>query len=137
MQTGKTFFIVDDDPDDVDLFIEAVNEVDNSIICVSASDGYEALNKLRSGLMATPDMIFLDLNMPRINGKQCLVEIKKMESLSDIPVVIFSTSSFQNDIDETLRLGASCFLTKPSSFRDLCKVLLVITNGNMLKSFAR
>jgi CheY-like chemotaxis protein len=129
MKKFKTFFIADDDPDDVDFFIEAVNKVDGSIQCYSAGDGEEALQKLKKTLQELPDLIFLDLNMPRINGKQCLIEIKRTEKLSDIPVIIYTTSSLQKDEEETKKLGASYFLTKPSNFKDLCKELDDILAG--------
>jgi CheY-like chemotaxis protein len=105
------FFIVDDDTDDQDLFIEAVNEVDGSIQCLSASDCEEALDLLKNRKIGLPDMIFLDLNMPRLNGKQCLAELKKQAHLKHIPVIIYSTSSERRDIEETSRLGAAHFLT--------------------------
>ena len=129
MKKFKTFFIADDDPDDVDFFIEAVNEVDQSIQCYSASDGEEALQKLKKTLEILPDLIFLDLNMPRINGKQCLIEIKKTKKLSHIPVIIYTTSSLPKDLEETRKLGASHFLTKPSDFKHLCKELDSILSG--------
>lgn len=119
----KTFFIVDDDIDDQELFIEAVNEVDNSIQCVSASNCEEALDLLKNKKTSLPDVIFLDLNMPRLNGKQCLAELKKLAHLRHIPVIIYSTSSEKRDIEETTRLGAAHFLTKPNKFEELCKAL--------------
>jgi CheY-like chemotaxis protein len=134
--SSKTFFIVDDDIDDQELFIEAVNEVDRSIHCLASSNCEEALDMLKSGKMDLPDLIFLDLNMPRVNGKQCLAEIKKESSLRDIPVIIYSTSSEKRDIEETSRLGASYFLTKPNKFEELCKALshVVKTDWRILNS---
>ena len=73
MSNSKTFFIVDDDVDDQELFMEAVNEVDKTITCISASNCEEALDSLKSGKVVLPDIIFLDLNMPRLNGKQFLI----------------------------------------------------------------
>ncbi len=118
MEDKKTFMIVDDDSDDCDLFCEAITKIDTTVRCVIAHDGEEALMKLR--IMSTvPDFIFLDLNMPRMNGWQCLAELKKDTRLKDIPVIIFTTSSSQMDMDETKKLGAAYFLTKPSDFRSL------------------
>ncbi len=122
----KTFFIIDDDIDDQELFIEAAGEVDGSIQCFTASNCEEALDMLKTGKIRLPDLIFLDLNMPRLNGKQCLAEIKKESNLRDIPVIIYSTSSEQRDIEETSRLGAAYFLTKPNKFEELCKALSYI-----------
>lgn len=128
MSKKRTFFIVDDDLDDQDLFIEAVSEVDKSIECMSASNCEEALDMLRNRKISLPDMIFLDLNMPRLNGKQCLAELKKESHLRDIPVIIYSTSSEKRDIDETTRLGAAHFLTKPNKFEELCKAISYVVS---------
>ena len=128
MSKKRTFFIVDDDIDDQDLFIEAVSEVDKSIECMSASNCEEALDMLRNRKISLPDMIFLDLNMPRLNGKQCLAELKKESHLRDIPVIIYSTSSEKRDIDETTRLGAAHFLTKPNKFEELCKAISYVVS---------
>ena len=134
MKAKKTFFIVDDDIDDQDLFIEAVSEVDNSIECVSASDCEEALDLLKNKKIGMPDMIFLDLNMPRLNGKQCLVELKKEAHLAHIPVIIYSTSSEKRDIEETSRLGAAHFLTKPNKFEELCKAISYVVSKDWNKA---
>lgn len=123
MVKKKRFVIVDDDIDDQELFMEAVGEIDSSIECSSFSDCEHALHQMKNGLTDLPDVIFLDLNMPRLNGKQCLAELKKHEKLKNIPVVIYSTSSEKRDIDETTRLGAAHFVTKPNRFEELCKVL--------------
>ena len=115
--------IVDDDPDDIDLFMEAVLELDPNINCVSASDGIAGLGKIEKMDSQLPDYIFLDLNMPRMNGKMFLTELKKSERLKDIPVIIYTTSRREEDINETRCLGADYFLTKPSRFADLKAVL--------------
>lgn len=128
MNTKRRFFIVDDDIDDQELFIEAVNEVDSSIECLSASNCEEALDLLKNQKIPLPDMIFLDLNMPRLNGKQCLAELKRQSHLCHIPVIIYSTSSEKRDIEETSRLGAAHFLTKPNKFEELCKALSFVVS---------
>ena len=126
MKQNRTFFIVDDDVDDQELFIEAVNEVDKSIRCFSATSCEEALDALIHMKIPLPDLIFLDLNMPRLNGKQCLIELKKEATLKDIPVIIYSTSSEKKDIEETSSLGAAHFLTKPNKFDELCRSLTFV-----------
>jgi CheY-like chemotaxis protein len=123
MGKKRLFFIIDDDADDQELFMEAVSEVDDSIQCISASDCEDALDLLKNGKIALPDVIFLDLNMPRLNGKQCLSELKKQANLKHIPVIIYSTSSEKRDMEETARLGAAHFLTKPNKFEELCQAL--------------
>lgn len=123
LKKPTTFFIVDDDTDDQEIFLAAVKEVDDSIECVTVDNCEEALSKLKKASGKLPDFIFLDLNMPRINGRQCLVELKKLAHLKHIPVIIYSTSSLKKDIEETTKLGADMFITKPSRFEDLCRVL--------------
>ncbi|MEP6676229.1 MAG: response regulator [Ferruginibacter sp.] len=119
MKNSKTFLIADDDPDDRELFIEALKEIDGSSICITASDGQDALRQLQDTLTIFPDFIFLDLNMPLLNGAECLAEIKKNKELGHIPVIIYSTSAEKRDIDYTSTLGAAYFLQKPNRFEDL------------------
>jgi len=123
MSKPKTFFIVDDDVDDQEIFVSAVQEIDKSIKCITSSDCEEALRILKTELTQLPDYIFLDLNMPRINGRQCLAELKKEVKLRHIPVIIYSTSSLKKDIEETARLGADHFLIKPNKFDELCSAI--------------
>ena len=103
--------IVDDDKDDRFFFRNAVKEIDPSYECLEAQDGLEALEKLRKA-DTLPHFIFLDLNMPIMNGKECLMELKKDEKLKNIPVIIYSTSNYKEDIDSTRELGAVYYLTK-------------------------
>ena len=112
--------IVDDDEDDRDLFCDAVNVVDPEINCIMARNGEEALTALKADHFPKPNLIFLDLNMPRVNGVQFLREIKKQPTLHRIPVIIYTTSKLKEDRDITRKLGAVHFITKPSSLRELC-----------------
>jgi CheY-like chemotaxis protein len=84
-----TILLVDDDQDDAYIFNEAIVTIDPNIKCIHVIDGIEALQILED---MTVDIIFLDLNMPRMNGKECLEEIRKRNRLKDIPVIIYSTS---------------------------------------------
>jgi CheY-like chemotaxis protein len=119
---SKTCLLVDDDEDDKEIFCLALQRIDPAIECTTASDGLEALSILKNKSYV-PGYIFLDLNMPRMNGKECLKEIKKQDHLSDVPVIIFSTSAAERDIEETRRLGASSFITKPPLVATLAKKL--------------
>lgn len=108
-----TILLVDDDADDRKLFFETAKEVDDTIICVSASSGEEALHYLRQDKNPLPDYIFLDLRMPGLSGEECLVEIKKEERVASIPVIVYTTSK---DVRESVRLkqlGATHFMSKP------------------------
>ena len=116
---SKVIVIIDDDSEDQEVFIDAVKEIDDSILCLGFDSGEEAIKIMKAEAIEVPDLIFLDLNMPRFSGKQCLAEIKKLKKLCHTPVIIYSTSSDKKDEEETRKLGASFFLTKPSRFDDL------------------
>jgi CheY-like chemotaxis protein len=128
MSRSLTCFLVDDDEDDREIFIIALRDLGEHIHCVLASDGMDALEKLRA-TAELPDFIFLDLNMPRMDGKECITEIKKDKRLNDIPVVIYSTSSNANDREDATRLGAMHFFTKPPSISALTHALSDIFLG--------
>lgn len=110
--------VVDDDIDDLMFFTDALAEIDPHIENVTAMNGIEAIRRLES-LAVHPDYIFLDLNMPKMNGKQCLKHIKNSVVFQSIPVIIYSTSRLQDDIDEVRALGAAAFLVKPNKFQQL------------------
>lgn len=120
--TNKVILLVDDDIDDQELFGEAMSIVDSTAVCHFASDGEEGLQLLEESAKDV-QLIFLDLNMPKMNGKQFLEIIKQHEAMQKIPVVIFTTSLREKDGIETAALGASHFMTKPSSFGELVKQL--------------
>ena len=135
----SVILLVDDDADDRSMFCDALHEVDDSVACIAAQDGAQALGILRAKADALPDFIFLDLNMPRLNGQQCLSEIKKALHLEHIPVIIYTTSKQQRDIDETKKLGAAGFITKPNTFDGICRsIASVLTNpaGNRMPARA-
>jgi CheY-like chemotaxis protein len=122
MHLPELILMVDDDADDRQFFKEALHEIYPSIECSTANDGIEALEFLKSS-KRMPDFIFLDLNMPRMDGKKCLVEIKKNKRLTNIPVIIYSTSKHEEDEKETFKLGASAFLKKPYTFEEICNII--------------
>lgn len=116
------FLLIDDDTDDHELFQIALQEADPEIACLTANNGSEGLELLTTGAVL-PDCIFLDLNMPLMGGRECLAHLKQDTRFQKIPVVIYSTSSDPKDRAETLRLGASDFITKPSKISDLTAFL--------------
>lgn len=130
MKNKHVFFIADDDQDDLELFIKALKEIDDTCLCITAFNGEDALRKLENDKNQHPDIIFLDLNMPKINGRQCLKEIKLNETLRHIPVIIYSTSAEKKDIDETTHLGAVFFMQKPNRFIELRNALSQIISHN-------
>ena len=118
-----TCFLIDDDADDRDIFTMALSKVNYSVDCIMASDPIEGLERLQTDPAFIPNIIFIDLNMPRMNGKQCLKEIKKLDHLQQVPVFIYSTSSEPRDILEAKQLGANDYLIKQSSIGGLVRIL--------------
>lgn len=110
-------FLIDDDPDDQEIFLSVIDTVAPAATCSTAFNGQEAIERL-SDPAFRPDVIFLDLNMPLMNGKQFLVNRNSIEALREIPVIILSTSSDQSNINETRRLGAKYFITKPDRYTE-------------------
>lgn len=122
--------LADDDEDDRLFFSDALNEIKMNTIVKIVNDGYELLNYLNSEDTVLPNVLFLDLNMPRMNGKDCLTKIKKIKKLNDIAIAIYSTSSAEKDIEETFVNGANIFIKKPSDFAALKKILKQIITLN-------
>jgi CheY-like chemotaxis protein len=118
----KNILLIDDDADDCEVFIAALAVVSQSINCTAMSSATDALNDLLSKDIL-PDLIFLDLNMPVMNGLQFLTEIKKYPFLTKIPVIVSSTSSHQTAIKTLKRLGIHDFITKPDKFSLLVEIL--------------
>jgi CheY-like chemotaxis protein len=118
----QNIVLIDDDGDDQEIFLEAVEQICSKVKCIAFSDATHALQKLIAKEI-TPDVIFLDLNMPIMTGQQFLAEIKKNDDIKDIPVIIFSTTTHLGTIKLTKEMGAVDFITKPSMFNDLIKIL--------------
>ena len=117
MQSAKRILLVEDDLDDQLFFTEALHNIHPNIQYEIANDGAEALL-----LVDSPppfDMIFLDLNMPKVDGFECLQQLRALENYKKVPVIIVSTSTRVEDIDRCKNLGATTFFSKPSSFEKL------------------
>lgn len=115
----KTVFLIDDDSDDREIFEEALSSIGIDIDFQEAENGEVAFKKLKDPLFKRPDIIFLDLNMPKMDGRQFLQEIKNINAFKDIPVIIYSTSSNAGDIKFTLEHKATKFMTKQNSIYSL------------------
>ena len=113
--------IADDDDDDKELFEEAVAAISPRIIVTTVSDGKELMKKLYTSSL--PDLIFLDLNMPSKNGFECLSEIRSVVKFKEIPVLIYSTTANPEQIENTYMQGATFYIQKPSSYKDIIKLL--------------
>ena len=117
-----TCFLIDDDLDDQEIFAMAVKEFSESIRCYFADDGVKALEKLNKENFV-PHFIFIDINMPRMNGIECLEHIKNINHLKSVPVCMFSTSADPLIIQKTKELGAIEFIVKPPSNYVLSQLL--------------
>ena len=124
----KIILLADDDRDDAEMFCEALADINGNIICHCAENGSEAL-KILGKQNEMPNVVFLDLNMPIMNGWECLKELKQDDRYKNIPVIMISTSSHKNDMDTAANLGAVCYFVKPTNFKDLKEILGSITSN--------
>lgn len=115
--------LADDDEDDRTFFKEAFEEIKIKTNVTLVNDGVELMNHLERNRHPKPHILFLDLNMPRKNGMECLLEIRNSSNLKDIPVAIYSTSSAEEDIEETFVKGANVYIKKPNNFTELKRIL--------------
>lgn len=118
--------LIDDDADDCKYFKEALYEIDPAIEYAEAKDGLQALQLLRSTGFSLPDYIFLDLRMPRYNGKQCLLQLKADEQLKHIPVIIYTTSREVEESEDMHGLGAVHFISKPNDPDEIYYVISLV-----------
>ena len=126
---NRTCFLIDDDDDDREIFEIALEAVDKSCVFISAKNGLEALKFIDENPDFIPDYIFIDLNMPYMTGCECLAAVKQITRLTNVPVIIYTTSSYGKDANDTLALGAAHFLVKPASISALTTALSDIING--------
>lgn len=117
-----TILYIDDDREDQKIFVEAVAAVNPRVTCHLANDGFHALEILND-LILIPDYIFLDINMPRLTGKQFLIELKRSKKFNDVDVVMYSTSTNPKDLSDCKKLGAKDFIIKPNNFSAVCDAL--------------
>ncbi len=130
-------FMVEDTIDDIELTLEAFKESNREFNVNVAQDGVEALKYLRQedefAHRPHPDLILLDLNMPRMNGFEVLEEIDKDEKLKSIPVVVLSISQSDNDMAKVKNLHAKAYIVKPTGLDGLFEIikrLVAIVDGN-------
>jgi len=120
LRKAKKIFLVEDDEDDQQFFKEALKDIDDTICLGLAVNGVDALMKLGS-MSILPDLIFMDINMPLMNGLDCLKKLKSNVKFQHIPVVILTTSSTVYDCKLSFTLQASSCLSKPSDSLSLKK----------------
>ncbi|MCW3126539.1 MAG: transcriptional regulator [Bacteroidetes bacterium] len=109
----KIVLLVDDDFDDHLFFKFSLSEVTGNFDLKSIRDGQAALDYFNDATKPVPDYIFLDINMPVVNGFTCLQKMRKLPHMKDVATIIWTTSSREEDREEARRLGATAFFTKP------------------------
>ena len=128
--TPIEIMLVEDNPGDVRLTTEALRDAKVRNHLTVAPDGVEALAMLRRegryAAMPRPDLILLDLNLPKKSGREVLEEVKQDDALKDIPVVILTTSQAEQDIVGSYRLHANAYVTKPVDLEQFLKVVQTI-----------
>ncbi len=117
--------IIDDDEDDRQMFAEALQEINPAFTCKQAYDGLHALEHLEKTVLL-PDIIFLDINMPRMGGFECLKKIKEILRLNKIPVVIYSTAKTPELEHMAHYLGAACYIQKPLHYNEIVNCVKTI-----------
>jgi CheY-like chemotaxis protein len=115
--------LADDDEDDRTFFTDAFSEIKINTSVTTVNDGVELMQFLSDGRVQMPHILFLDINMPRKTGLECLLEIRHLAHLKDMAIAIYSTSSSDSDIEETFVQGANIYIKKPSDFNKLKKIL--------------
>jgi CheY-like chemotaxis protein len=115
--------LADDDTDDCIFFEEALKDLQQTSELVTVNDGEQLMHHLNDKSNELPDVLFLDLNMPRKNGFECLAEIKASERLNKLPVIIFSTSLEQEVVNQLYKNGAHYFIHKPAEFPKFKKII--------------
>jgi DNA-binding response OmpR family regulator len=129
MNNPRRILIIDDDEDDSFLLTEVIKEVDSSVECISLRNGNEGITFLSSYTNGLPDLIFLDLNMPLMDGKSFLKIMLRKPHFKNCPVVIYSTSNSKVDKMETQILGAFKYIVKPTDYNELVKEVRMLLSS--------
>ena len=122
-KTTLRVLLTDDDEGDRLVFKEIFEEMETDTIIQMVNDGKQLMDFLTNENNPLPHIVFLDLNMPNMNGLECLKEIRRFEKYSDISIAIYSTSTSEKDIEDSFLQGANIYITKPGDFNELKQVL--------------
>jgi CheY-like chemotaxis protein len=122
--------LVDDDEDDRKILREAIESVRVDHALHNIEDGQKLMEYLANCNGNTPDLIFLDLNMPRKTGMECLLEIRANQKFNDTVIAMYSTSSTEKDIDNTFLAGANIYITKPNNYEVLQRIVADVLSIN-------
>lgn len=134
MNTPKIVFIIDDDADDREIFTDVLKDIDGPFEVWQSESADDAILRMRlSGNL--PHYIFLDLNMPKVNGFECLKAFKENLDLSPIPIFLYSTTIKARDVEQARSLGASGIINKTSNIKALRKALAKLLSGEPLEQY--
>jgi DNA-binding NarL/FixJ family response regulator len=125
----ETIWLADDDADDRLVFEIAIKEVSQQAVLHTIDDGLQLIKQLNASLIL-PHLLFLDLNMPCKNGKECLAEIREVKRFEALPIVVYSSSDQVNDVNHAYGLGASLYVKKPGKYGDMVRLLKEVLNLN-------
>ncbi len=131
-QDALYVLLADDDADDRLFFKDAFEEVKVKTVVTMVNDGVELMNYLTKPEIRLPNVVFLDLNMPRKSGMECLKEIRSNNKFKDLVIAIYSTSASEKNIEETFANGANIYIKKPSDFEELKKIMAKVVTVNWL-----
>lgn len=126
----KTVVIIDDDSDDLEIMKEALSHVDSSLLCISFVYPDEAIRLLGKELILLPDYIFIDINIPRISGQECLSTLRRIKEFDEVPIIMYSTSMPSTVADLLKKKGANFAFQKPFEFNGYITILERIIYGN-------
>lgn len=121
--TPLHIILADDDESDRTNFVDAIAESKIKTVIHTVQDGAELMEYLCGPDAVVPHLLFLDLNMPCKNGLTCLREIRAIDKLKEVAIAIYSTSSYEKDVEETFASGANVYIKKPNDFGTLKQVL--------------
>src|SRR3954471_22769919 len=124
----KYILLIDDDEDELEIFSEALEEIKMPMSCIQSRSAMAAMSLLD---YLVPDCIFLDLNMPGMNGLVCLEEIKKIKSLSDVPVILYSNWITEETSKKAIGAGAAGCIKKPNEISSLAETLEQIFSSTL------
>jgi len=124
MKKNKPYILLaDDDPDDCIFFMDALEDLSLDVNLTIVNDGIELMHYLSTSPKFLPDVVFLDLNMPRKSGFECLTDIRQIKEFKLLPIVIFSTSQDTEVVKLLYSKGANFYVRKPGEFSNLKKVI--------------
>ncbi len=131
MQTDALYIVLaDDDEDDRSFFKRAIDEVRVKTVLDTVNDGQQLMDFLLRNEALLPNVIFLDLNMPRKGGIECLEEIRSINKFKDVSIAIYSTSESDVDIEATFLKGANIYIKKPNDYQKLKDVIAKVLSIN-------